>query len=153
MEGKGPVELLLVDPVASLDLAVVPRGPRPDPLVVGAEAGKAEAEGGRLAGIARGLPAEFRPVVRLDDLRRIPEEGDRAREGGDRIAHGMLVAEIEEPLAARLVDDRVLVVALVGRERRRLALGRDELDVHLPFLARVFGRVVLPRGPRLGVGL
>ena len=53
------------------------------------------------------LVGELRPVVGLEDLRLVAEEGDRQLERGDRLVHVVLLGEVEEPLPAGLVDHGV----------------------------------------------
>lgn len=158
MEQKGPVEFFLVDPVAPLHLAVVLGRPRPYELVrdsMGLAVGIQQARGVLPVlgpGLGESPVGEFRPVVGLQDARPVAEEGHGGVEGPYRLEHRMLVGVIEEPLPGRLVQDRVLVIGLVARELRRLAFRGDELDVHLPLVAGVIGRVVflaMPLGVRL----
>lgn len=148
MEGKGSVKPFLVDPVAPFHLAVVLRRPRPYELVGDA---LPLAKGIQKArpflrvpgpGLGERPVRELDPVVGLNLLGGVAEEGDRRGERADGLEHGMLVGEPKEPLPARLVQDGVLVIGFVAWERRRFAFRRHELDVHLPFVARERGRVV-----------
>ena len=139
--------------MASLDLPVMLRGPGanelvqdPLPLAKGIQKARPflRVPG---PGLRERPVRELDPVVRLEDLGGVAEEGDRRGERADGLEHGMLVGEPKEPLPARLVQDGVLVIGFVAWERRGLAFGRHELDVHLPFVARERRGVVFPAMP------
>ena len=157
IESQGPVELLLVDPVASLDLSVVLWRPRPYELVADPVGGQKRLQGVWVSAAvsaplaSEGFVGELAPVVGLEHLGGVSEEGDRLLQGVPRLVHRMLRGEIEEPLPAGLVEDRVLVVPLAAGQLWRLAFAGDELHVHLPLLADVLGRVVFSVVPLFGV--
>ena len=142
------VEAFLVDPMASLDLPVMLRGPGanelvqdPLPLAKGIQKARPFLRVFR-ARLRERLVRELGPVVGLEGFGRVAEEGDGRGERADGLEHGMLVGEPKEAFPARLVQDGVLVIGFVAWERRGLAFGRHELDVHLPLVARERGRVV-----------
>lgn len=161
MEGEGAVKPFLVDPVAPFHLAVVLRRPRPDQLVVDPLSLAKRVEQARpLLRVPGPGPGErpvreLGPVVRLEDLGGVAEERDRRAQRPGGLEHGVLVGEPEEPLPARLVEDGVLVIGFVAGELGRFAFRGDELDVHLPFVAREGRRLVFFAVPfRVGfVGL
>lgn len=133
--------------MGSLDLPVVLRGPRLDAFVHDGILRAERIQQARPIPRRRGiLPlcqapvGEFGPVVGLDHLRGVAEKLDRLPEADDGLVHGMLVREMEVPFPRRLIEEGVLVEPPL--QSRGFALGRDELDVDLPFFARGLRGVV-----------
>src|SRR3990170_4515249 len=113
---KHPVELLLVDSVRALDLAVEPGGTRLDVDVLNPSVQDVPVEA-RL---------ELRAVVGLDDLH---PEGQTLEDVVDELDRRLLVqsvVDLQYPEPRAIIDGGELVVALPGALQRR-----DELHIDL----------------------
>ena len=124
--------------MAPFHFAVVTRGAGPDALVFDAQFLTADVHDVlfvRLRGVA-----ELTPVVRLQDLRGIPEVPDRPLDEVGGAVPGLLHVGVDEPLPRGLVDHGVLVVLL--RHLSCVADGRDVLHVHLPLYTGLFRGII-----------
>ena len=151
VEPQGLIETLVVVPVASLHLAVVSWCSRLDELmpdaVVPAEPIQWVGSVG-LSGVR-----ELRAVVGLDGSWDVPEMLEGAQDEIKGAVAALLWVGSDKAFAACFIDHGVLVVPSAERVFADIALGRDILDIHLPFDTDCLRRVVLFRLIRFSYGL
>lgn len=85
---------------------------------------------------------EFNSVICLNDLRLIAEINDRPSDTVHRIIGDLFPIRIDEPLARGFVNDGILIKVFVFENTARRALSRYALNVKLPLLADMFGRII-----------
>ena len=124
-----PIELLGVDPMRALDLAVEPRGARPDVHVLDAEVLDVPVERGLKLGAVVGLDAHH---AERQLLEHVVDELDR------RFLVQTLI-DAQDPQPRAVVDRRELVVPASGSLERL-----DELHVELHLVAGLGLLVALP---------
>lgn len=139
------VEALVVVAVAAFDFAIVAGSPGSDQLVDDPKLFAERVEGMFLPAVFPRCEGVLESVVRLDYFGDIAEESEGPDGKIDGVKRGGLVVPVQETFAVGLVDDGVLVELLVAGGEGGLAGSRDELGVHLPFLADRCWSIVLLR--------
>ena len=136
IEPQGLIEALVVVPVASFHLAVMSWCSRLDELVPDAVVPAEPVQ--RVGSVGLSGVRELRPVIGLDGFWDVSEMLEGAQNEIDRAVAALLRICPNEALAACLVNHGVLVVPSAERVPADIALGRDILDIHLPFDADDF---------------
>ena len=151
VEPQGLIETLVVVSVASFHLAVMSWCSRLDELVPDAVVPAEPVQ--RVGSVGLSGVRELRPVVGLDGSWDVSE----MLEGFQDEIKGAVAALFricpDKALPACLVNHGVLVVPSAERVSADIALGRDILDIHLPFDTDCLRRVVLFRLIRFSYGL
>ena len=151
IETQGLIEAFVVVSVTSLHLAVVPWCSRLDELVPDAVVPAEPVQ--RVGSVGLSGVRELRPVVGLDGSWDVSEMLEGAQDEIKGAVAALLRICPDKALAACLVNHGVLVVPSAERVPADIALGRDILDIHLPFDTDCLWRVVLFRLIRFSYGL
>lgn len=151
VEPQSLIEALVVVPVASLHLAVMPWGAGLDELMPDAVVPAEPVQ--RVGSVGLSGVCELRPVVGLDGSWNVTEMLEGAQDEIYGAVAALLRVCTDETLPACLVNHGVLVIPSAERVPADIALGRDILDIHLPFDTDCLRRVVFFRLIRFSYGL
>lgn len=136
VEPQGFIETLVVVSVASLHLAVVPWCSWLDELMPDAVVPAEPVQ--RVGSVGLSGVCELRPVVGLDGSWDVSEMLEGAQDEIKGAVAALLRICPDKAFAACFVNHGVLVVPSAERVPADIALGRDILDIHLPFDADNF---------------
>lgn len=136
VEPQGFIESLVVVPVASLHFAVMSWRPRLDELMPDAVVPAKPVQ--RVGSVGLFGMRELRPVVGLNGSWNVPEMLEGAQDEIKGAVAALLRICPDKAFAACFVNHGVLVVPSAERVPADIALGRDILDIHLPFDADNF---------------
>ena len=151
VEPQGLIESLVVVSVASFHLAVMPWCSRLDELMPDAVMSAEPIQ--RVGSVGLSGVRELRAVVGLDGSWDVTEMLESAQDEIDGAVAALLWVGSDKAFAACFVNHGVLVVPSAERVFADIALGRDILDIHLPFDTDCLRRVVLFRLIRFSYGL
>ena len=151
VEPQGLIEALVVVPMASLYLTVMPWCSRLDELMQDAVVPAEPVQ--RVGSVGLSGMRELRAVVGLDGSWDVPEMLEGAQDEIKGAVAALLRICPDKAFAACFVNHGVLVIPSAERVFADIALGRDILDIHLPFDADCLRRVVLFRLIRFSYGL
>lgn len=151
IEPQGLIESLVVVSVTSFHLAVMSWCSRLDELVPDAVVPAEPVQ--RVGSVGLSGMRELRPVVGLDGSWDVPEMLEGAQDEIKGAVAALLRICPDKAFATCLVNHGVLVVPSAERVSADIALGRDILDIHLPFDTDCLRRVVLFRLIRFFYGL
>ena len=151
VEPQGLIEALVVVPVASFHLAVMPWRSRLDELVPDAVVPAEPVQ--RVGSVGLSGMRELRPVVGLDGSWDVSEMLEGAQDEIKGAVAALLWICPDKAFAACFVNHGVLVVPSAERVSADIALGWDILDIHLPFDTDCLRRVVPFRLIRFSYGL